>query len=213
MAIHRQDISSLVFHYLGYSSVRNFIFRAVRKPVARFVMFHDLPMEALGCFEANLRFLKRSTNVVSLDDFISGRLSWEKTNVVITFDDGYKSWVTDAIPTLTKLELPATFFVSSGFVELSKEGETEFMRSKLCVTQPARKITGGLEIEDVRNIVKQGFNVGGHTVNHCNLAEVRESGRIREEIQEDKKRLEEITGGKIEYFAYPFGDYQNQKLT
>jgi peptidoglycan/xylan/chitin deacetylase (PgdA/CDA1 family) len=58
---------------------------------------------------------------VSLDDFFSGRLSAEKINVVITFDDGYKSWVTNVLPALKELELPATFFVSSGFVGLTKE--------------------------------------------------------------------------------------------
>ena len=74
MLIRRQDLSVLLLYCLGYSRIRNLILRLQRKPVARFVMFHDLPPEALGRFEANLHFLKRSTNVVSRDDFLSGRL-------------------------------------------------------------------------------------------------------------------------------------------
>jgi len=187
------------------------VLRLQRKPVARFVTFHDLPPEAIRCFRANMHFLKRSTNVVSLDDFVSGRLSSDRINIVITFDDGYKSWVTDAVPILKELGLHATFFISSGFVGLSKEDETEFMRSKLFLRPNLRRMPGGLNVEDVRKIVKEGFTVGGHTLNHSNLSELRDSAQLRYEIAEDKKRLERITGTKIEYFAYPFGTYLNSE--
>jgi peptidoglycan/xylan/chitin deacetylase (PgdA/CDA1 family) len=175
-------------------------------------MFHDVPPEAIECFNANLRFLKQNTNVVSLDDFFSGRLSSKKINVVITFDDGYKSWVTNAAPILKALELPAIFFVSSGFIGLSKEDESDFMRSKLLLKLSPQSITGGLSAEDVRNLVEQGFTVGGHSLNHYNLAELRDSDRLIYEIAEDKMKLERITGRKVEYFAYPFGIHQNPEI-
>ncbi len=185
------------------------ILRLQRKPVARFAAFHDIPPESVDCFEANLRFLKRNTNVVSLDDFYSGRLSSEKINVAITFDDGYRSWVTDALPILNKLGLPATFFVSSGFVDLSEEDETDFISSKLITNQ---KITGGLSSEDVKRIAAEGATVGGHTLNHCNLSDLRDGVQLRREILEDKLRLENITGKKVNYFAYPFGAYRNSEI-
>jgi peptidoglycan/xylan/chitin deacetylase (PgdA/CDA1 family) len=212
MLIRRQDLSVLLLYFLGYSKIRNWLLRLRHKPVAVFVYFHDLPPETIACFRANLHFLKRRTNVVSLDDFFSGRLCSEQINVVITFDDGYKSWVTDAVPILKELGLPATFFVSSGFIGLSKWDESEFMRSKLFLKLTPRSITGGLNVEDVRKFVEEGFTVGGHTLNHCNLAELRDSVQLRYEIAEDKKRLEKIIGRKIEYFAYPFGAYQNPKI-
>jgi peptidoglycan/xylan/chitin deacetylase (PgdA/CDA1 family) len=211
--IHRQDLSVLLLYYLGYSRIRNLVFRLQRKSFARFVIFHDLPSKALGRFENNLHFLKQSTNVVSLGDFFSGRLSSEKINTVITFDDGFKGWVTDAIPVLKKLKLPATFFVSSGFVGLSKEDEAEFIRSRLMLTQTShRRTTGGLTLEDVRRIVEEGFTIGGHTLNHCNLAELQNSVQLKYEIAEDKMKLEKIAGTKIEYFSYPFGAYHNPQI-
>ena len=207
-----RDLGVLCFYYLGYSRIRNLGCRLQRKRISRFVAFHDILPETLGRFEANLYFLKQSTNVVSLDDFFSGRLSHEKINVVITFDDGYKSWISHALPVLKQLELPATFFVSSGFVGLSKEKETEFVRSKLFLMRSPERITGSLNFEDVKMIVEEGFTVGGHTVNHCNLAELRDSAQVRYEIAEDKMRLESITGRKIEYFAYPFGAHHNPEI-
>ena len=210
--IRRQDLSVLFCYYLGYSRVRNLILRLQRKSVARCVVFHDVAPETLENFEANLRFLKQSTNVVSLDSFFAGRLSSNKINVVITFDDGYKSWIVDAIPILKRLELPAAFFVSSGFVGLCKEDELEFMLSKLFLQLTPQNLASGLSIEDVRKLVEEGFTIGGHTLNHNNLAEIRDSGRLRYEIAEDKLKLERMTGRNIEYFAYPFGARKNPKI-
>jgi len=211
--IHRQDLCVLLLYCFGYSRIRNLVLRLQRKPITRFVTFHDILPEAVNCFKANLHFLKRSTNVVSLDDFFLGRLSAEKINVVITFDDGFKSWVTHALPILTELGLPAAFFVSFAFVGLSKEDEAIFIRSNLLLKQtPHSKITGCLNFEDVKRIVEEGFTIGGHTLNHCNLGEARDNVQLRHEVAEDKKRLESMTGRKIEYFSYPFGAYHNKEI-
>lgn len=213
MLIRKQDFSVLLLYYLGYSRMKNIFLRLQHKPVTRFVTFHDIPPEVLGCFKANMHFLKRSTNVVSIDDFFSGSLSPGKINVVITFDDGYKSWVSNAIPVLQDLELPATFFMSSGFIGLSKKDGAEFMKSRL-FTNPKTQlgITSGLTLEDVRWIAEEGFTVGGHTLNHCNLAELRDRIQLRYEIVEDRMRLERITGNEIKYFAYPSGACSNPEI-
>ncbi len=207
-----KGLGVLTFYYLGYSRIRNLFFRVKHKPVARFVGFHDILSDEVGCLKNNLNFLKRNTNVVTLDDFFAGRLSSERINTVITFDDGYKSWVTDVIPILLELKLPATFFVSSGFIELSKEEESEFIRSKLFLKMGPRRTTGGLSKDDLKRIAGEGFIVGGHTISHCNLAEYRNSAQVKCEIGEDKKALERFIERKIDYFAYPGGDYQNPVL-
>jgi peptidoglycan/xylan/chitin deacetylase (PgdA/CDA1 family) len=212
MLIRKQDLSVLLLYFVGFSRIRNWILRLQHKPVAVFVYFHDLPPEAIGCFRANLHFLKRDTNVISMEHFFSGRLSSDKLNVVITFDDGYKSWITDAVPILKEIGLPATFFVSSGFVGLSKEAESDFMRSKLLLKLSPESMIGGLNVEDVRKFVEEGFTVGGHSLNHYNLAELRDSAQLEYEITEDKMRLEKLIGKKLDYFAYPFGAYQNEKI-
>ena len=213
MLIRRQDIGVLLFYYCGYSKIRNCLFYLQRKPVARFVAFHDIRPESVKYFEANLNFLKRNTNVISLDDFMSGRLSLEKINVVITFDDGFKSWITYAVPVLRKLALPATFFISAGFVGLSKDDELSFIHSNLLLEQsPHRRTTGGLTSDDVKKITDQGFTVGGHTLTHCNLSVLREKSKLKYEIAEDKSALEKLTGSRIEYFAYPSGSYENPDI-
>jgi len=209
MALRRQDISVLLLYYFGYSKIRNFAYRLQRTPLARFVTFHDIMPESVICFERNLLFLKKRTNVVSLDDFFKGRLSSEKINVVITFDDGYKGWISYAIPALKRFKLPAVFFVSSGFVGLSKEEEEEYMQLKLFRKMLRHRTTGGLSHVDLRRIIEEGFIVGGHTLNHCNISEINDISLLGYEIIEDKKRLETVTESAVDYFAYPSGDYQN----
>jgi peptidoglycan/xylan/chitin deacetylase (PgdA/CDA1 family) len=182
------------------------LFRFQSKPVARFVTFHDIPDEADANFRATLRFLKQNTNVISLDEFFAGRLSRKKINTVITFDDGYKSWIYSALPALKQLGLPATFFVSSGFLSLSGDDEAQFIRSKL---KTSRKTSGGLSETDLREIANKNFTIGGHTCNHLNLAEIRDMAELKREIFPDKLRLESIIGKEINYFAYPFGAHCN----
>ena len=96
MLIRRQDLSVLLFYYLGYSKIRNFILHLQHKPVARFVIFHDISPEALGCFKANLHFLKQSMNVVSLDDFFYQ--SQSKTDTVFLCSVERNEQVGNAFP-------------------------------------------------------------------------------------------------------------------
>lgn len=67
--------------------------------------------------ERHLVYLQRTCHVVSLRDFRASRdLSARKTNVVLTFDDGYENNYSQAFPLLRRLGLPATFALATGFV-------------------------------------------------------------------------------------------------
>ena len=210
--IRRQDIAVLFFFYLGYSRLRNWILRLRRMPVARFVTFHDILSEDLSNFGINIAFLKQHTNVISMDDFFSGRLSFNKINVVISFDDGYRGWLTHAVPVLKEHGLPAIFFVSSGFIGLSKEQEANFALTNLFLTHEPHRITGCLSQGDIRRLVVEGFTIGGHTLKHTNLGKVRNRAQLGYEIAEDKSRLEKAAGAKVDYFSYPFGAFDNPEI-
>jgi len=209
MLMRRQDLSVLFLYFLGFSRIRNRVLRFKHMPVTRVLTFHDILPEWLDSFTAKLRFLKRNTNVVSLEAFFSGKLSFEKINTVITFDDGYKGWMDSAVPVLREMDLPATFFVSSGFVGLSNKDAELFLESNLFSKLGTRRISGCLAREDLPRLSEKGFTVGGHTLNHSNLVELRDRGKIQREILEDKKWLEELTGKKVKYFSYPGGDFKN----
>jgi peptidoglycan/xylan/chitin deacetylase (PgdA/CDA1 family) len=69
-------------------------------------------------FEAQMRYLARYCNVVSLWDVVRALReghSLPRRAVAITFDDGYDSFRDQAMPVLRRLGLPVTLFVATGF--------------------------------------------------------------------------------------------------
>ncbi len=68
-------------------------------------------------FERHLLYLKRHCNVLSLNRLLLGEdLSQTKTNVVLTFDDGYENQYHNAYRLLVRYELPAVFALPTRFV-------------------------------------------------------------------------------------------------
>jgi peptidoglycan/xylan/chitin deacetylase (PgdA/CDA1 family) len=207
--MRRQDILLSMLYCIGFSDIRNFVLRLEKRPVTRFLVLHDVPKSASDAFEANLSFLKQGTNVVSLEDYIAGRLSSSRINVVITFDDGYRSWVTRVLPVLHKLGLPATFFVSSGFVDLPAADQKAFARSNLRLSPDKSAEAEGLSEQDLRELARAGFTIGGHTTTHADLGSIDDVDLLVREVVQDKRRLEQIVGQSIDYFAYPYGSFRN----
>jgi peptidoglycan/xylan/chitin deacetylase (PgdA/CDA1 family) len=70
-------------------------------------------------FAEQLEFLRRNYRVLSLNELVNylraGRLP--KRAVVLTFDDGYADNLWNAKPLLEKYQVPATVFVTSGYVD------------------------------------------------------------------------------------------------
>ncbi len=66
-------------------------------------------------FEKQMKFLKKNRTVVPLR-----KIRQIKNSVAITFDDTFKNVYTNALPILKKYSLPATFFITTGFVGSSK---------------------------------------------------------------------------------------------
>ena len=210
--IRKQDLAVLLSYYLGYSIIRNLLFRIRNKYLTRIIAFHETFTESLAYLEKNLLFLVKHTNVVSLDEYFSGKLSSKRINAIITFDDGYKNWVDNAVPILKRLGLRATFFISSGFVDLSTKEATDFSRMKLGRMVAQKGDVQGLNSKDLRILIENGFTVGGHTIYHRNMNLYKDKNSLINEILEDKKRLEEMAGDRIKYFAYPRGICSNPNI-
>tara|TARA_Y100000816_G_C26094272_1_gene578758 strand:+ start:902 stop:1825 length:924 start_codon:yes stop_codon:yes gene_type:complete len=71
-------------------------------------------------FEKLLIELKRLGNPISLDDLINyhrGAKKLPPNSFSITFDDGFENNFSIAVPILEKLEIPATFYVSTNLIE------------------------------------------------------------------------------------------------
>ncbi len=69
-------------------------------------------------FDSQVRFLKRFFNFFTLEDAAQRLRSrtLPPRSAVITFDDGYRDNFTNALPILLKHKIPASFYVSTSFI-------------------------------------------------------------------------------------------------
>lgn len=68
-------------------------------------------------FDAQLRFLRSSCDVIALDQLDQALQARRGRHVAITFDDGYLDNYRLAYPALRRHGLPAAFFVATGFID------------------------------------------------------------------------------------------------
>lgn len=176
------------------------IYRALHKgPLVRVVVFHDVKDEQW--FNRMAGCMARRYHVLSPQEFIERKYDDAKINVLITFDDGYASWVERCIPILERYEAKAVFFVNSGLIDVHGNGEAqrEYVRSRLLLSSRET-----LSWEGVKALQAAGHMVGGHTTTHARLsllpAEVQ-----REEIKGDHQNISSHLGFAPVLFAYPFG--------
>lgn len=188
----------LLGYFLGFSKVRNSILRRRGQSITRIVSFHKI--KDVADFENKINFLAENFNIISLDDFLQNRTLPEKINICLTFDDGYRSWL-EAVPILQKYRIPATFFVCSGYLERGQDASEKWSIDYLKV-KPEPSLTWE-EVKEINELPR--FEIGGHTMHHMGLGEIDDEKTVRQEVIEDKIRIEKMIGKEISYFAYPFG--------
>lgn len=104
--------------------------------------------------------------------------------VCVTFDDGWHDNL-DAAETLAAAGVPATIYVTSGYV-----GEPDMVNNA--------------ELSQLADA--PGIEIGAHTVTHPHLDELR-IDQARAEIANSKSAVEQLIGRDVNTFAYPHGAY------
>jgi peptidoglycan/xylan/chitin deacetylase (PgdA/CDA1 family) len=74
-------------------------------------------------FDEQVRYLTSHTQVIALETFVDGVKNGKplpQNSVIITFDDGYRDNLTNALPILKKYNAPATFFIATDLISNGK---------------------------------------------------------------------------------------------
>ncbi|MDP8265842.1 MAG: polysaccharide deacetylase family protein [Candidatus Aceula meridiana] len=151
-------------------------------------------------FEDQMRFLKEEYNPVKEEDivaFLKGEKILPKHPVWVTFDDGYKDNYEVAYPILKKYGVPATFFVTTGFIDkkiVPPEG--------IAVNNDVENLF--MSWDEIKEMADSGFGIGAHTVNHKVLSSLGEEA-AEKEIAESKYEIEKKINKEVISFAYPKG--------
>ena len=136
-------------------------------------------------------------------DYLNGEKSFDKINVIISFDDGYKSWYQAARDVLLQYSVKPLLFVNSGFVGLKADAA-----EKYCINHLKTWPKISLSWQELKELTEQGAMIGGHSWGHIDLSDERvPTDKMRREIVVDKKIIEEKLKKECKYFAYPFGRY------
>lgn len=117
--------------------------------------------------------------------------------LIVTFDDGYSDFATNAWPILRELKVPATVFLVA-----AKTGRTNEW-------DPDEPQTPLLDAVAIRELESEGVSFGGHGYTHLPLANI-SPNEAREEIVRCHGALVGLLSRPPEVFAYPFS---NQNAT
>ena len=113
-----------------------------------------------------------------------------KKALAITFDDGHLDQYKVAYPYLREKKIPFTVFIALDFLDTPRFMTTQQM------------------LEMAKDPL---VSIQSHGMSHRPPDEMK-PGEIRRELRESKERLEDLTGKKVSYFAYPSGQYNKEYL-
>lgn len=126
-----------------------------------------------------------------LADALDDKITLPPKSVILTFDDGYRDFYTDVFPIIKKYQVRAVAYIVPNFLD-----------------KPNNLTTWQL-----REIAKSGLvEIGAHTMDHSYLRGLSKE-RVKYEVEESKKYLENIINSRIVSFAYPYGVFDNQAIS
>jgi len=122
--------------------------------------------------------------------------------LVLTFDDGYRSVYTEAMPVLQDHGMTATVFLTVG---LPGDATT---RERL-PTLNGREM---LSWREIQTMSRAGIAFGAHTLTHPDLTRVA-IDRLEAEICLPRTIIEQQLGDPVTGFAYPYGRFDHRSDT
>ena len=145
-------------------------------------------------FEQQLQWLRsRGLRGVSMSELLDAEAAGRSRRMVgLTFDDGYRDFVTIAMPILQRYGFTATAFVLAGRLG----GENAWSRPG-----PTKPL---LTAEQIRQIDQAGMEIASHGLEHVSLVES-DDAQLRDEAVRSRAILENLIGAPVRGFAYPFG--------
>lgn len=157
----------------------------------------DITTVSEKAFEEQMNFLRKNGyQVITLDaffDFLDLKRPIPRKSVVITADDGWRSFHEIAYPILKKYGYPATLFVYTDFISINSRSQ--------------------LDWDTLREMNRNGIDIQNHTKTHRyldrrlgaeNYREYFEA--VKKEVIESARTIKKNLNIDVKYLAYPYGD-------
>jgi peptidoglycan/xylan/chitin deacetylase (PgdA/CDA1 family) len=153
-----------------------------------------------------MAYFARHFEFVDIDRFLAlltGREELRGRKLLVTFDDGFKDNVTNALPVLEEFGVRATFFVATEFASLAPDdinGLSRYAREVFHTTG----LVENMDWNDLRELARRGHTVGSHTMTHRRMSGISAS-EARRELEGSRSTLGEQLGRRVEDLSYPYG--------
>ena len=191
---------SILLNFLNVNKQFNF----------RILMFHNIERKNFSLLERNLKILKQNYNFVNPNILNKCHYPMGKNNLLITFDDGFKSNYIFAKIILKKLGIKGIFFIVTDLINSSNR------KKKLIIKNifPKKKLPYGTKYNpmswnDVRKLEKMGHIIGSHTKSHIRLTDIKSLAKLKNQIIAPINIFKKNKIKKPIFFAYSFGDFSS----
>lgn len=154
-------------------------------------------------FARQCALLAASRTVVPLaavrDRLAAGQALPPRTTV-LTFDDGFADFAEWAVPIMLRHGLPAAMYIVAGSVTPAGV-PVNWIRG-----MDAKDAPPLLDVEQIRELHRQGWEIGSHSLAHRDLPTLSE-GECRDDLRQSRELLSDLLGAPVDTLAYPFGNH------
>jgi len=163
-------------------------------------MYHSIKKEEIETFQRQLEKIRNRCRAIQFDDLDNPYNG--KRRVLVTFDDGFRNFLENALPALQSRNIPAVLFIATGYLGKLPgwiEDGWEYSNEPL------------LERNQVAILPKKLVKVGSHTITHPHLDRI-PACQLRRELEVSKSELERIVGASVDMLSFPFGSFNNDVI-
>jgi peptidoglycan/xylan/chitin deacetylase (PgdA/CDA1 family) len=165
------------------------------KPKLTVLYYHGIPTQYRARFARQMEMLGRWGQVVPA--CYRGDLPQGRKPVALTFDDAFLSVAENALPELVARSFCSTIFVPVGVLGRHPNWSAED-------TSDQDEIV--MSPEQLKDLPANLVSIGSHSVTHPHLSQL-DRDDARNEIEDSRSQLQQLTGRDIRLFAFPYGDH------
>jgi len=187
------------------------MFHGVSKNKSNSLNQHLQPHLDIKQFENIIKMLNEHYCFLKPDEILNNK----RKGILLTFDDGFQNNYNNVIPILNSYNIPGLFFISTqhviepnNWLSFIKQNMNKYMVNQDILSEDIKiDYFDGLTKDQILEMANNPLHtIGSHTVTHPDLTKLSVTS-IDSELINSKNYLENITNKPIEYFAYPYGNY------
>lgn len=172
-------------------------------------MYSVLPEQ----FAEQMQYLSTNGFVsLSLEEYaeiVKGEKDVPECSVLVTFDDGYADFYSQALPIARQYGIKLNIFICTGLVEGKKAVIYPQVPSHAQAHQAAfPELWRALNWNEVREMQAEGVGIGFHGHSHRKLAQLTLE-EIAHEFEQGLELYVRETNHQIKHFAFPHGSYDS----